>query len=306
MLAVRSVLCPVDFSEQSRQALRWAAAIALYRGGEMTVLSVVEPLLAQAAAIRLGVDLTHADTEPALREFVETTLPERVRQATHVRMEVTVGDASETILQTGRRRKAGLIVMGTHGRGGFGKLVLGSTTEQVLRRTETPVLAVPAGAVSAPAAEQPGVQLKKILMATDFRESAMAAAQWAEDLATDIGVPLVLAHVVEPVAAPPRWQNLVADLEGDRVAAGERMLARLSASLRGTHNDRVVSVGRPADTIASLAVEHGANLVVMGLANPEDPESRKPGSIAYRVLRLAHVAVVVVPLAEQAAPDRAR
>jgi hypothetical protein len=56
-----------------------------------------------------------------------------------------------------------------------------------------------------------------------------------------------------------------------------------------------VSVGRPADTIASLAIEYRAGLVIMGLGNPEDSEPRKPGSIAYRVLRLAHVALAVVP-----------
>jgi universal stress protein A len=304
MLTVRSILCPVDFSEQSRQALLWAAAIAQHRGAELTVLSVVEPLLAKAAGIRLGVDLAREDVEPALREFVEATLPEPVRQASHLRMEVTVGDPSEAILQTGRRRKAGLIVMGTHGLGGFRKLLLGSTTEQVLRRTEWPVLAVPPGAVSAPAVEHPGVQLRRILLATDFRESAMAATKWAGDLASDLSVPLVLAHVVEPVVVPPRWQELVADFESDRVASGQRMLARLSASLRDTHSDCVVSVGHPADTIAAVAAEYGAGLVVMGLANSEDSEPRSP--VAYRVLRIAHVAVVVVPRsAVQAAPDRA-
>jgi nucleotide-binding universal stress UspA family protein len=137
------------------------------------------------------------------------------------------------------------------------------------------------------------------------RESAMAATQWGADLASDIHVPLVLAHVVEPVVVPPRWQALVADFESDRVASGQRMLARLSGSFCDTHTDCVVSVGRPADTIASLAVEYGAGLVVMGLANPEDSEPRNPGSIAYRVLRTAHVAVVVVPHSKaQAAPDR--
>src|SRR5262245_63828341 len=101
MPTVRSILCPVDFSQESRQALLWASAIAQHRGAEITVLSVVEPLLAQAAGIRLGFDLKKAEVEPALREFVEATLPEGVRHA-HVRMEVTVGDPSEEILQTGR------------------------------------------------------------------------------------------------------------------------------------------------------------------------------------------------------------
>ena len=269
--------------------------IAQRRGGELTVLSVVEPLLAQAAGARLHVDLAQADVEPALREFVDATLPEGVRHAAHVRIEVTVGDTSEAILQAARRLKAGLIVMGTHGLGGFRKLLLGSTTEHVLRRTEWPVLAVPEGAVSAPAVERPGVQLRKILLATDFRESAMAAMQWAGDLASDISVPLVLAHIVEPVVVPPQWQALVADFESDRVTSGQRMLARLAAGLPATPSDCVVSVGRPADTIASLAAEYEAGLVVMGLANAEDSEPRKPGTIAYRVLRIAHVAVVVVP-----------
>ena len=305
-MTVRSILCPVDLSEQSRHGLLWASAIAQRRGGELTVLSVVEPLLAQAAGIRFGVDLSRTEAEPALREFVDATLPEGVLQESRVRMEVTVGDPAEAILQTGRRLKTGLIVMGTHGLGGLRKLLLGSTTEQVLRRTEWPVLAVPPGAVSVPAVEHPGVQLRRILLATDFRESAMAAMQWAGDLAFDISVPLVLAHVVEPVIVPPRWQELVADFESERAASGQRMLARLSATLRITHIDCVVSVGRPADTIASLAVECEAGLVVMGLANAEDAELRKPGSIAYRVLRTAHVAVVVVPRsATQAALDRA-
>lgn len=69
MLTIGSVLCPVDFSEQSRQALLWASAITHHRGAQMTVLSVVEPLLAEAAGIRLGVDLAQDETGPALCEF---------------------------------------------------------------------------------------------------------------------------------------------------------------------------------------------------------------------------------------------
>jgi len=146
----RRILCPVDHSEQARQALLWASAIAEHRGAELTVLSVVEPLLAEAAGIRLGVDLARADDERALRDLVEATVPERVRQASHVRMELAIGNPSDVILHTGRTLNAGLIVMGTHGLGGLRKLLLGSTTEQVLRRTEWPVLAVPPGAVSVP------------------------------------------------------------------------------------------------------------------------------------------------------------
>jgi nucleotide-binding universal stress UspA family protein len=131
----------------------------------------------------------------------------------------------------------------------------------------------------------------------------MAAVQWAGDLASDIGVPLVLAHVVEPVVVSPLWLPLIADLDSEHVASAQRTLARCSANVRNTHTDYVVSVGPPADTIASLAIEHGAGLVVLGLANGEDSEGRKPGSVAYRVLRIAHAAVVVVPTPLQAEAD---
>jgi nucleotide-binding universal stress UspA family protein len=123
----------------------------------------------------------------------------------------------------------------------------------------------------------------------------LAATQWAADLAFDLSVPLVFAHVVEPVVVPAGWQAQAAEFEGDRVESGQRMLGRLSASVRHVHSECVVSVGRSADTIASLAAQHGVGLVVMGLANAEDSQLRRPGSIAYRVLRLGHVAVVVVP-----------
>jgi universal stress protein A len=304
---VRSILCPVDFSEQSRQALRWASTIAKNRGAQLTVLSVVEPLLAQAAGIRLGVDLAREDVQPALRDFVEATLPDDVRKASHVRMEVATGEPSEAILQAGHRVKPDLIVMGTHGLGGLRKFLLGSTTERVLRGTEWPLLAVPRAAAGALEVDHPGVRLKRILAATDFRDEAMAAVRWAGELAADVGVPLILAHVVEPIEVPLRWQAFATEFEGDRVESAQRMLASLSGNLRDDSGiECVVAVGRPAETIASIAVEHGAGLVVMGLSNADGSESewRIPGSLAYRVLRIApHVSLVVVPAPRMRQPS---
>ena len=83
------------------------------------------------------------------------------------------------------------------------------------------------------------------------------------------------------------------------------MLEKLSASFRDTHTDCVVSVGRPADTIASLTAEYEAGLVVMGLANPEDSEPRKPGSIVQPRAASPMLRLLSCPaLKAQAAPDR--
>jgi Universal stress protein family len=167
---VRSIPCPVDFSEQSRQALLWASAIAQYRGGEMTVLSVVEPLLAQAAGIRLGVDLAREEAEPALREFVEATLPERVAGITRP----DGGDGRRTIRSDSANRSQ---AEGRSDRDGHAwAWRVPETPSRLDDRASVAMdgvarLAVPAGAVNAPAVEHPGAQLRRILLATDFREA---------------------------------------------------------------------------------------------------------------------------------------
>jgi nucleotide-binding universal stress UspA family protein len=76
MPTLRSILCPVDFSDHSRRALSWGAALASRYRSRLTVLTAVEPLLAEAARVRLNLDLAKAETEPALREFVRGVVPE--------------------------------------------------------------------------------------------------------------------------------------------------------------------------------------------------------------------------------------
>jgi nucleotide-binding universal stress UspA family protein len=72
-MMLRSILTAVDFSEHSRHALRWAGAVAARFRSRLTVISVVDPLLAEAARIRLDQDLAKTETETALREFVAAT-----------------------------------------------------------------------------------------------------------------------------------------------------------------------------------------------------------------------------------------
>jgi nucleotide-binding universal stress UspA family protein len=87
----RAILSPVDFSEHSRDALRWAGAFAARFHSRLTVISVVDPLLAEAARIRLGQDLAKAETEPALREFVATTWSDGAHAPDQTVLKTTVG-----------------------------------------------------------------------------------------------------------------------------------------------------------------------------------------------------------------------
>ena len=298
MLTLRSILCPVDFSDESQDALRWAVALAARHQSRLTVLTAVDPLLEAAAKMRLGLDLVKTETEPALREFAKAALPETGPWAPPTGFDVRVGDPTEVVLEAAARERADLIAMGTHGLGGFRRLLIGSTTERVLRRTNTALLVVPLAKAQAVAFDTSGPRfdMRRILMATDFSEASSSALDWAGDLAQQVGVPLVLCHVVAPVAVPAPWRSYVADIDEEGKRQAQVRLETLAGSLKNrVACEAVVSIGRPADSIASLAEEHQVGLIVVGLMGQQGGRTPRPGSVAYRVVCLAHVPVLVVP-----------
>jgi len=290
-----SIVSPVDFSEPSRHALRWAGALASRFHSRLTVVSVVEPLLAEAARIRLGQDLAKTETEPALREFVAATWPDGTGASQTV-FRVSVGESAQAILAAAAAASADLVVMGTQGLGGLRKWLVGSTTERLLRQTKVPVLAVPPpprdGAETAP---QPGT-VSHIVAAIDFSAPSAGAARMAADLATAFSARLTLAHVVEPLTVPTQWEPIVVESDETRVAAARTRLAEAaSEACGGRACDQLVVLGRPAEQIGSIAVAEGAQLIVMGLAGAHGAFAPRPGSIAYRVLSSAMIPVLVVP-----------
>jgi nucleotide-binding universal stress UspA family protein len=262
------------------------------------VLSAVEPLLAEAARARAGLDLEKAEVEPALREFVRGVVPDGASWAPAVALDARVGEADDVIVDEAVRQDVDLVVMGTQGLGGFRKLMLGSTTERVLRRTRTPVLAVPPASTDAVVVDERGARLtlERMLVATDFSAAATAALRWALTAADKLNLPLVLAHVVQETSAPSQWRSFAEDSNEERMLDARRRLEELARQECGNRKcDIVVSIGRPAESIAAIAQEHRTGLIVMGLTSEQGPFARRPGSIAYPILSDARVPVVVVP-----------
>jgi nucleotide-binding universal stress UspA family protein len=305
MWALRSILCPVDFSEESQNALRWAVALAAKHQSRLTVLNVVDQLLVRAAQARYGRDLPKAETEPALRSFVTAALPPAAAWVPTPLIDARVGDPSNVILETADREHVDLIVMGTHGLGGLRKLFLGSTTERVLRRTRVPLLAVPSAGLSVVLdASGPRFTIKSILAATDFSEASSNAVQLAAELAREFSGPLVITHVVTPVIVPTQWQPYIEFADEERVTQARERLETWLRELPGKiQGEIIVSVGRPADSIAATAAEKGAGLIVMGLFGDRGASAPRPGSIAYRVLCASHVPVLVIASRTSAAID---
>jgi nucleotide-binding universal stress UspA family protein len=138
------ILCPVDFSRSSRAALRHAVALACDDGAALTVLHVVDPLLAQAGRVRFRRPLVENEARKQL-ERLARSIARSASGAQEPAIRLEVGQAGEKILETAKSIQADLIVIGTHGLTGLGRLLLGSTAEHVLHRAAVPVLAIPSG-----------------------------------------------------------------------------------------------------------------------------------------------------------------
>ena len=292
------MLCPVDFSDASREALRWAVALAARRHSRLIVLSAVEPLLAHAAQARLKQDL-RADTETTLENFVAGVVSTIASDRPKYDLDVQIGPASDVILDAATENSVDLVVMGTYGISGFRKLLLGSTTERVLRRTQTPILAVPHIVDISSArtgTKSPVLPLATVLVATDFSEPAEKAVRWATDLAREHAATLLIAHIVAPLAVRVEWTGYVEGINEERVSAARAQLDERTARL-GTdiQVESDVMLGRPVESIASIANARNVSLLVMGLTGTERVLAPRPGSTAYGVLSSVQVPVLVVP-----------
>jgi len=301
----RSILCPVDFSDHSRLALSCAVGLAGRDRAQLTVLSVNELLLVEAAAAAYDAAYVQKETESELRGLALSIIPGNAAWAPVPRLIVTSGDPAREIVELARRERPDLIVMGTHGLGGYRKMFFGSVTQNVLRHAPAPVLAVPATEFPMVQLEQesPVFSVRRVMAPIDLESDPDGAARAAAQVAQSFGVPLLLAYVVSQINAPALWREPLQAQQRIRIARARERLDRLAAALSGDLVIEVrVGVGRPADEIAALAAESQAGLIVMGLKSRGGLLDARPGSIAYRVLCLARVPVLALQRSPSTAP----
>ena len=138
----RSILCPVDFSANSRAALRYAAMLARLSDAQLIVLYVDDPLLAAVMAARTTAPTMIAATETELQRFVTDALRGETPAPAYTVM-TQAGTPAREIVKIAERRGCDLIVIGYRGVGRTSRLLFGSTTEGVMRMTAIPVVAIP-------------------------------------------------------------------------------------------------------------------------------------------------------------------
>jgi len=297
---ISRILCPVDFSETSRHALDQAAAIAGWYRAQLTVLHVYTPMFMPAPTLPMpGARVAGSELE-RVREDVRTFVDASTGGGGDADEVVDVGRASARILERAVTLPADLIVMGTHGAGGFEHLILGSVTERVLRKAGCPVLTVPPRAQATSA-----LPFRRVVCAVDFSESSSAALVLAASVAHESGATLDLVHVLEwPWDEPP--PPVFTELPSEQAAAltefrrylvtsATKRLESLAVELAGDRRATVrVAHGKPYVQLLRVAADLGADLIVLGVHGRNPVDLAVFGSTTNQVVRRATCPVLTL------------
>ena len=286
---IRNVLVPVDFSPPSRLAVNYGVSLARKLRATLTLMHVVESGAGVVAGFPSeNAAITKSHRDQALRMLSALIAPED-QDDLDLRIVIKSGDIEEEIAAVVNEQHAGIAVMGTHGRGLFGRLLIGSVTQAMLRKMPIPILTVCR-------ATDP-LNFKQVLFATDCSESSKHAFDFVLEWAHRMGSEVTLLHVLEPVAVTYGGEEMAGYISQHNAADVQSELADLV--VKGTRQDVQVSTevieGFAAEEILKAVEEHSADLLAISVKHKGFVERALLGTTAERLIREAHVPVLSIP-----------
>ena len=298
-LVLSRIMLAYDDSAGSRLALQYACALA-GAGAAVAVAHACKESNFVASAALAG-SFPAVDPTPmivAVDEQSDVVLKAAVAAcAAHgIRAEkVFVHDSpADGILTAARNTDAELIVVGTHGRKGLARTVLGSVSERILRGSSVPVLIVTRHA-KAPQRERP---FSRALVAVDDSDSSIPALEFAARLASQMGTRLTLCSVVDPNGLDVTSDGNSSFESGLQAAAMHlSRRATATAGIAPFLDDEVVLKGEPAAAIERAALKRNSDLIVVGSHGRVGLWRVLEGSVAETLARDSAIPVLVVPSA---------
>ena len=299
-LSVRNVLFATDFSATSEAALPYATAICRRFHSTLHLVHVLSDaglLMMTGGVDYVSMGTIYEDAQNEAKEKLEQisahfeTIPHR----NYVRHGVVWKNLADIIEQN----EIDLVVVGTHGRTGIGKLLLGSVAESILRHAPCPVLTVGpkvSGRAKLPAFQHQGsdlapveLEIRQILFATNFASSAARVTQGAAWLAEEFHSRLTLMHVMEDstrlASKPEPTEESLQKL---------RELVPRKSELQYTP-ETLVDFGNAPQRILRVAEEREADIIVLGArAQADIAATHLPWSAAHHVIAQAHCPVLTI------------
>lgn len=294
MIEINRILCPIDFSEYSDHALRFAMKMAWRYSARLHVFHVMPPL-APAVTNELAV---------AARQLVARNLVSAAERWRRPGFEIVTelresADTCAKILERAEALDVDLIIAGSHGRKGVKRMLLGSVVEPLLHRSRRPVLVIPAG-LNLSRLERPAA-FSRIICAVDFSTPSLTALEYALSMAEEEDATLTLVNVIElppELVNPPQPPDF--NIEGARGEAEAERLAKLRALIPEHARDyctveTAVVEGGASRQLLRLADERQADLVVLGVHGRNALDLAVFGSNSRDIITRAHCPVLVVP-----------
>jgi len=275
----KHILVPTDFSDVSQRALEYAKTLAKQGDSELLLVHVDPPvnLITPPEAAWIDQSEIQSMHEEQLQQSGAGLISEGYRA---LAISLT-GPLYDQLLSAIEEYKVDLIVLGTHGRKGMDRLLLGSDAEALLRHARCPVLSV---GPSVPDLLNKTWSIREVLCPVTFDQRSAEVAAYAHKLAAQFGVELVFFHVKSPGSQQhPDWASFEKAFHqhvGDEDA---------KYSLR----TRLVS-GAPGSSIVDVATQRGSDLIVMGVRPASAMRTHLPPGIAARVLMEAPCPVMTL------------
>jgi nucleotide-binding universal stress UspA family protein len=253
-VALKNILFATDFSPVSEAAFQYAEAIARRFSSKLHAVHVVSPDAYKYVPGGAGEVPWEVNEQQANSEMMH--LAERMNGIPHDAANVR-GDVASTIQTLVTTKNADMLVVGTHGRRGLGRVLIGSVAESVFRQAACPVLTVgPKVATDAPRE----INFKRVLFVTDFSPESLAAAPYAFSFAQEFQARLTLMHAVNrPLEPLESVQVITSQREKDL-----RNLLPPGIDLWCTPQF-VIKFGDVGGNILKVAKEQEADLIVLGV-----------------------------------------
>lgn len=281
-VAIRNILLATDFDAITQAALHYSLSIARRYGAKIYLMHVVRPELFQfgGADNRSALDDAWRDAQ---RHMTDLLIAGHLQGVEH-QVLVEQGEVWPVLGRKISEISVDLLVVGTHGRGRLGKLLLGSVAEEIFRQATCPVLMV------GPKALGPtGKGADRVLFCTGFSAHSLAAGGYALSLVQHQSAELILLHVNTQPPGSPREREQVRD------AASARLKELVPTSVKLPFPPKcLVEFGTAAERILAVAAEFQPSLIVMGVRQPVGFARRLKWATAYEVVSNAPCPVLTV------------
>ncbi|AEH39365.1 universal stress protein [Halopiger xanaduensis] len=288
---IESILIPTDDSEGALAGAKWGIALASRTGADVHVVSVVDVRSGPLEPADEALSPLEEDAQNAVERVA--TLARDHDADLEVSTTVEQGTPFQSIREYATRRDIDVIAMGTKGRTGLERVLLGSVTENVLRTARTPVLAVPPTAAESAIDD---VAFDQLLLPTDGSDGAAIATEWGIELADLMGSTVHTVYSVNTsrFSGSQDPGGILKALKRRGEVAVETVRKR--AKHAGVSVSGTIATGPPSDVVLTYATDRGVDLIVMGTHGRTGIGQWFLGSVTENVVRGADVPVFCVPV----------